>query len=428
MTTKEKLAKRIDELLQDINEQYGNLDHDASSGENVSVGLFEATVNYFAAHVSLYHKVLDKDDEQDVPPQEDKVFAVQREEEDEGFNGSPKEDDGDERHKKFVEEDGELIEHDVEVQEEPEGDEIIFTPPTVTEAEETEEEDEDDKEEVVTEEAEEPAKEDVAEEDIAEEESDSSDGAEDKDPTIAEHDDEDVEDAHDPGELSPEEDDDPDDDYFDDDYFDDDLDEEEESVDAEEDKPSEEADSGAENDVIEGDDEVEKDDEVQYRQGTDFADSDSKKANGAADVREVTNEVVIEEREITVPAEKVSVTDEPARHAEAPQPSRPLSLNEILSAQRNKTNTPAYGAKPSAPERVKDIKSAISLNDKLLFIKDLFNGYSLAYSEAIELLNRHDDFKSAQTFLESNYAEKNNWAEKPDTVEKLYAVMHKRFG
>jgi hypothetical protein len=77
---------------------------------------------------------------------------------------------------------------------------------------------------------------------------------------------------------------------------------------------------------------------------------------------------------------------------------------------------------------VLDIKTAINLNDKLLFIKDLFNGYSLAYSEAVELLNRFDNFAEADAFLQSNYALKNGWSEKPQTVEKLYAILRKRFG
>src|SRR5690606_2777727 len=107
--------------------------------------------------------------------------------------------------------------------------------------------------------------------------------------------------------------------------------------------------------------------------------------------------------------------------------ARPLSLNERLSAQRKAGHSPLM-ANRSSVERIADIKSAISLNDKLLFIKDLFNGYSLAYSEAIELLNRYDDFASADGFLQSNYAQKNNWAEKPETVDKLYAILRKRFG
>lgn len=124
-------------------------------------------------------------------------------------------------------------------------------------------------------------------------------------------------------------------------------------------------------------------------------------------------------------SEKV-VIDEKAVEVEERQ-ARPLSLNERLSAQRKAGNSPLI-ADRNGGERITDIKSAISLNDKLLFIKDLFNGYSLAYSEAIELLNRYDDFASADGFLQSNYAQKNNWADKPETVDKLYAILRKRFG
>ena len=124
----------------------------------------------------------------------------------------------------------------------------------------------------------------------------------------------------------------------------------------------------------------------------------------------VVNEVTIEDKKVAV---------EP----EGPSATRPLSLNERISAQKKAGSTQFGGT-----ERVTDIKSAISLNDKLLFIKDLFNGYSLAYSEAIELLNRYDDFAAADAFLQENYAKKNNWADKPAAVDKLYAVLRKRFG
>lgn len=122
-------------------------------------------------------------------------------------------------------------------------------------------------------------------------------------------------------------------------------------------------------------------------------------------------------------SEEVVITE---KAVEIVKPARPLSLNERLSAQR-KTGGNPLGAVRGDGERISDIKSAISLNDKLLFIKDLFNGYSLAYSEAIELLNRYDDFASADAFLQTNYAKKNNWTDKPETVDKLYAILRKRF-
>ena len=98
------------------------------------------------------------------------------------------------------------------------------------------------------------------------------------------------------------------------------------------------------------------------------------------------------------------------------------TLNEVLSAAKDKNPIPAI-----AYNEVKDLKSMIKLNDKLLFVRDLFNGYSLAYSEAIELLNRYNDFKMADNFLKQNYAIKNKWSENQSTVDYFYEILNKRF-
>jgi CTP:phosphocholine cytidylyltransferase-like protein len=76
---------------------------------------------------------------------------------------------------------------------------------------------------------------------------------------------------------------------------------------------------------------------------------------------------------------------------------------------------------------ISDIKLAITLNDKLLYVKDLFNGYNLAYSEAIQILNRFDSFEEAARFLKTNYVTKNNWESKPATMEKFYALLKRRY-
>ncbi len=109
--------------------------------------------------------------------------------------------------------------------------------------------------------------------------------------------------------------------------------------------------------------------------------------------------------------------------------SRPLTLNEMIQQQRRAglTNANQFKTPATKTEQIIDLKSAVSLNDKLLFIKDLFNGYSLAYTEAIELLNRFDNMAEADAFLQANYSLKNNWASKPQTVEKLYQILQKKF-
>ncbi|MGZ3756827.1 MAG: hypothetical protein ACXVAY_11495 [Mucilaginibacter sp.] len=97
-----------------------------------------------------------------------------------------------------------------------------------------------------------------------------------------------------------------------------------------------------------------------------------------------------------------------------------LTVNQKISAQlSNKTE--------AAVVPITDLKSAITLNDKLLFIKDLFNGYSLSYSEAIEILNRFNSFEEADHYLKANYAAKNNWESKPATAEKFYALLKRRY-
>jgi len=62
-----------------------------------------------------------------------------------------------------------------------------------------------------------------------------------------------------------------------------------------------------------------------------------------------------------------------------------------------------------------------------LYIKDLFRGYSLAYSEAIEILNRFNTFEEAERFLNKNYVTKNDWESKPDTTEKFYELLKRRY-
>lgn len=136
----------------------------------------------------------------------------------------------------------------------------------------------------------------------------------------------------------------------------------------------------------------------------------------------VVNSVVEESRTIEL--------NQSQKSEEAPTASsRPLTLNEMIQQQRRAglTNANQFKTPATKTEQIVDLKTAVSLNDKLLFIKDLFNGYSLAYTEAIELLNRFDNMAEADAFLQANYSLKNNWASKPQTVEKLYHILQKKF-
>ncbi len=102
-----------------------------------------------------------------------------------------------------------------------------------------------------------------------------------------------------------------------------------------------------------------------------------------------------------------------------------VTINQKISAQMgDKANSVT---EQSSVKPISDIKQAITLNDKLLYVKDLFNGYNLAYSEAVEILNRFNTFEEASRFLKTNYVTKNNWESKPSTTEKFYALLRRRY-
>ena len=102
-------------------------------------------------------------------------------------------------------------------------------------------------------------------------------------------------------------------------------------------------------------------------------------------------------------------------------PNHKPTLNELLAGRQN--INPTSGDKPS----ITDLKQGVNLNDKLLYIKDLFNGYNLAYAEAIEIANKLPNFESADNFFQKNYAAKNNWSEKQATVDQFYELLNQRF-
>jgi hypothetical protein len=153
------------------------------------------------------------------------------------------------------------------------------------------------------------------------------------------------------------------------------------------------------------------------------------------DEPEDTNKQVLaaDEEEVVIPpvVEKFGPKAEgPVKgNKEIPEPAAPaeekiITINQKILAQLGeKTGI----AEQLVPQTISDLKSAINLNDKLLYVKDLFNGYSLAYSEAIEILNRFSSFSEAELFLKKNYVAKNNWEGKPETSAKFYALLRRRY-
>ncbi|MDD3741962.1 MAG: hypothetical protein PHH30_12065 [Bacteroidales bacterium] len=93
------------------------------------------------------------------------------------------------------------------------------------------------------------------------------------------------------------------------------------------------------------------------------------------------------------------------------------SLNESLAQKTNPTDISGR-LKP-----VSDIKSAIGVGDRFLFVRELFVGNSDAFEETVTHLNSLSSFEEAQKFLDSKF----NWDRSQSTVTSFLNIVKRRY-
>ena len=123
----------------------------------------------------------------------------------------------------------------------------------------------------------------------------------------------------------------------------------------------------------------------------------------------------------TPPVEEVISTPVLETTSEPVQETKP-TINDLLADRPDATLATKFELEPIA-----DLKAIINLNDKLVFVKDLFNGYSLAYQEAIDTLNKLGSLEEAKSYLDENYAKANDWAAHEATTARFYELVTRRY-
>lgn len=72
---------------------------------------------------------------------------------------------------------------------------------------------------------------------------------------------------------------------------------------------------------------------------------------------------------------------------------------------------------------IPDINSAIGLNDKFIFIRELFNNDKDQYHETIQILNNFDTFENAVEYLNENF----DWNSEDPNYERLKELVRRKF-
>ncbi len=97
------------------------------------------------------------------------------------------------------------------------------------------------------------------------------------------------------------------------------------------------------------------------------------------------------------------------------------SLNEKLKEERMEVAT----ALQEAP--IRDLKKAIGLNDRFLFVNDLFRGDENMYERSLKTINGFNIYPEAEYWIQRELKVKLSWPDASETVKLFDQLIRRRF-
>lgn len=114
-------------------------------------------------------------------------------------------------------------------------------------------------------------------------------------------------------------------------------------------------------------------------------------------------------------------TESPSKAINESVPTLHSSLNEKLK----QTKIELGDALIETP--VRDLKKAIGVNDRFLFINELFRGDEVMYERSIKTINGFSILPEAEYWIERELKVKNGWKDSEEVVKQFYQLVKRRF-
>ena len=107
-------------------------------------------------------------------------------------------------------------------------------------------------------------------------------------------------------------------------------------------------------------------------------------------------------------------------------------LNETMAPLSDSLNDKLKQSKKELSEAlkdtpIKDIKKAIGINDRFLFINDLFKGDEAMYERSIKTINGFSIYPEAEYWIRRELKTKLGWDDQHDTVKQFDQLIKRRF-
>lgn len=98
------------------------------------------------------------------------------------------------------------------------------------------------------------------------------------------------------------------------------------------------------------------------------------------------------------------------------------SINDQLKEQKTEV-----GHKFTESTSIKDLKKAIGINDRFVFINELFRGDEVMYERSIKTINNFSIYAEAQYWMERELKIKLGWDDSRPATQEFYALVKRRF-
>lgn len=117
------------------------------------------------------------------------------------------------------------------------------------------------------------------------------------------------------------------------------------------------------------------------------------------------------------------------------QPQQPpvvKELHEVISEVKESLNDRLKQDKTELSHKltaspIKDLRKAVGVNDKFLYVRELFRGDEAMYERSIKTINNFKILPEAEYWISRELKVKLGWDDSSDTVQEFYQLVKRRF-
>ena len=137
---------------------------------------------------------------------------------------------------------------------------------------------------------------------------------------------------------------------------------------------------------------------------------------------------VAEEIEKEEAAKAAESSTEESVLKEAPQERTVYQLEEEEAQEERMVDQAITGEKKSLNDRLAGDALKFGLNDRIGFVKDLFEGSAEDFNRVVSQLNTLGSLSEAQEFINTHVVPEYDWAANEETAKRFMASVKQRFG